>query len=178
MLALSRNGSKWEIGGNTKHSVKIRNVKSPIVWDTKGSVDASGLLEWGTYNPDDESSGPAAQLAYEYLVYLPDRPELSPVVLGLFRTALPNARQFNTALLMLKKPTQSVVVKCFAQAKSSDDNEWWVPNFELKGWAPQPVFALCKEIYERNKEYEVEYEDENASHQQAKEKKVKETDAF
>ena len=178
MLALSRNGSSWDMGGNQEFPVKIKNVKSPIIWKTGKSVENSGLLEWGTYNPDDETSGPAAQLAYEYLVYLPDYPELSPVVLGLFRTAIPNAKQFNTTLMLLRKPLQAVKIRCFAESKTSDDNEWWVPQFETMGWNSKETFDLCRDIFEKNKEYDVEYADETADSHKGKEARVAEVKNF
>ena len=178
MLALSRNGSKWDMGGNQAFSVKIKNVKAPVIWHTGKSVEASGLLEWGSFNPDDETSTPAAQLAYEYLVYLPKHPELSPVVLGLFRTAIPNAKQFNTSLMMLRKPIQAVLVRCFADIKGEGSDAWWIPQFETMGWNDKETFDICRDISEKNKEYDADYTDETAESQKGKEARVAEVKNF
>lgn len=163
ILALSRNAVNWDYGGNKEFTVKLKNVKNPVTWQTGKNVPTSGLLEWGTYNPEDEESGPAASLIYEYLVYISDRPEISPIVLSCFRTALQNARQFNTSLLTLKKPIQSILVKCVAQEKGEGDNIWWVPNFELLGYAPKEIYQVAKEYGDKYGNYVTEYDQEEGN---------------
>lgn len=153
ILAMSRDGVHWSQGANQTFSVKIKNVSKPIIWSTGKDVNSSGLLQWGTSNPSDERSGPAAQLSYEYLMWLPEHPELSPVLLGCFRTALANAKQLNTALLALRKPIQSVVVRCFMESKNNEGGEWTVPNFQLKGWAPKEISDKALKIAEASAGY-------------------------
>ena len=162
MLAFSSDGKTWQQGANTEFSVKIKNVKKPIIWSTGKDVQSSGLLNWGTFNPDDPDSGPAAQLSYEYLCYLPDFPNLSPVVMGVSRTAIANAKAFNTALLMLRKPIQSVQVRCFSDEKSEDVNTWWVPNFEMSGFVGKDIYDIAKSISEKQAGYKTDYEHDEA----------------
>lgn len=160
MLAFSRDGKSWDTGANQKFSVKLKNVKTPVTWETGRDVQDSGLTEWGTYNPDDLESGPAAQISYEYLCYLIDYPDLSPVVMGMSRTSLTNAKNFNTSMLMLRKPIQSVMVRCFSDARNEGSNEWWVPNFELKGFVSKQYYDIAKGIADRQSNYNTEYHQE------------------
>ena len=153
ILAMSRDGVHWQQGANQTFTVKIKNITKPVQWSTGRDVKSSGLLEWGTYNPDDERSGPAAQLSYEYLIWLLEYPELSPCFMGCFRTALANAKQLNTALLALKKPITSVAVRAFLESKKKDGNEWSVPNFQLKGWAPKDVADKATRIADASANY-------------------------
>jgi len=163
ILALSRDGRHWDVGANRTFQVKLKGAPEPIQWFTNKDVQSSHLLEWGTENPNDPDSGPAAMLIYEYLVYLQDNPEFSPVVMGCFRTALNNARSFNTSLLMLKRPIQCVSVKASVQYKTENANSWFVPHFELNGYVDQKIFEIVKNITNKHKEYQAEYSPEEAT---------------
>lgn len=164
ILAFSNDGIKWTSGGNQKFSVKIKNVKEAVTYDTKSDVRSSGLLEWGTANPNDDESGPAAQMHYEYLCYLPDFPDLSPVVMGVTRTSLANAKNFNTKLLMTRKPIESMLVRCFADEKSKGADTWWLHNFATLGYVPENLYKVTHAIAEKQKNYVAEYEqDDNTS---------------
>lgn len=162
MLAFSRDSVNWDVGANKKFEIKVQKIPNKLIWETGKNVKDSGLLEWGTFNQDDDESGPAAQLSYEYLLYLPDMPHLSPVVMSTFRTALTNAKNLNTNLLMIRKPIQSVMVRCFSDAKADGDYAWFVPGFELKGFVSKELYAIAKDIYEKQKDYQTTYTPEDA----------------
>jgi len=163
ILAFSNDGVNWSSGGNQKFTVKIKGQRDPIIYDTKKNVHASRLTEWGSANPADPDAGPAAQIHYEYLLYLPEYPELSPVVMGLTRTAAVNAKSFNTALLMPHKPIQSILVRAFSDEKSKNDNTWWVPNFATQGYVPKEQYEIAKEIAEKSANYQTDIEDDNST---------------
>lgn len=163
MLAFSRDGINWDMGEKKRFEIKVKKVPNPLIWETGRNVKDSGLLEWGSYNSEDDESGPAAQLSYEYLCYLPDHPNLSPVVLGTFRTAIGNAKNFNTSLIALRKPIQSVMVRCFSDMHTKGTDAWWVPAFELKGWATKELYDIAQNIYEKQKDYKVEYSEDEVS---------------
>lgn len=164
IMAFSRNARDWDVGADQTFSVQIKNVKEPLTWYTGKDVRSGGLLEWGTFNPDDNKSPPAAQLSYEYLVYLPEFPDLSPVILGTYRTAMTNAKNLNTMLVSTRKPIQAVVVRAFAQSKGEGQQAWFVPNYETKGWANEKDFKNAKSIADKQKDYttdEADYKDAN-----------------
>lgn len=163
MLAFSRDGLHWDQGGNQVHEVKIKNVPKPVKWNTGKDVASSKLLDWGTFNPDDPDSGPAATLSYEYLCYLPDYPELSPVVMGLYKTAINNGKQLNTSILMTRRPPQSLLVRCFAEEKHEGENTWHVPKFETQGYIPKELYEICKNIAEKQASYQTTYDQEEAA---------------
>lgn len=158
MLAISRDALNWNTGANQKFEVQIKNVPNKITWETKGSVAESGLLEFGTQNPDDPKSAPAATLSYEYLLYLPEHPELSPVVLSAFKTGIPYAKSFNSYMFMQRKPIPSMVAKIFANEEKGNGNEWWVPNYNPAGWATRDLYAHCSKIAKEFEEYDIDLE--------------------
>src|SRR5208283_3848705 len=49
-----------------------------VTWRTKSTVKESGLDKWGTSNPADKNSRPAATLTYDVLLTFPEAPEMSP----------------------------------------------------------------------------------------------------
>lgn len=157
ILAFSKDGINWQAGANKTFKVKLKGGKD-VTWATGKNVAASKLDEWGSSDPEKDNSPPAATLIYEYLCYLPDHPELSPCVMGAFRTALPNAKGFNTSLFMLRKPTASVAVRCFADEKTEGKQAWFVPQFKLAGYVSRELYAITSKFGEQYAEYTADYD--------------------
>ena len=158
ILAMSRDAVHWQTGANGKYSVKLKGVPNNVIWETKGSVGESGLLEFGTQNPDDPKSAPAATLSYEYLLYVVGQPDLSPVVLSAFKTGVPNAKAFNSRMFMQRKPIPCMVAKFFVDEKQSNRNEWWIPNYSPAGFASKELYATTSRIAKEFEEYDIDLE--------------------
>ena len=164
ILAFSRDGRTWQTGGNSEFRVKLKGRKDPVIWKTGKDVLSSRLTDFGTADPEDADSPPAAMISYEYLIYLIKNPELSPVVMRAAKTALPNGKALNTSLLTLSKankPIQSVVVRCFADEKKNDSGSWTVPNFKTMGLAPKSVYSKVLEMADNYSDYQVSYDQED-----------------
>lgn len=131
VLARAEDAIHWQPSKGS-WQVKIRGRKDPVTWTVAETVAKSGLAEWGTYNPDDENSPPAATLFYDYLVLLPDFIELGPVVISLARSAIRRTRKGLNDKIRLHesagRPMQSLVFR----AKSIDDTN--SDNQEFKNW--------------------------------------------
>jgi len=166
ILAFSRDGIKWDTGAGQEFKVKLKDKKDPVTWATGKDVNSSGLTMFGTADPDNSESGPAATTVYEYLIYLPEHPELSPCVMGVSKTGLPNGKGFNTSLMTIVrtgKPVHCVAVRAFSEEKSGDGNKWTVPNFKLLGWAPKSAIETAAKMAEQYADYKVEYTDEESN---------------
>lgn len=160
ILAFSKNGKTWDSGANSKFSIKVKGRKDPVVWNTGKDVLSSRLTEFGTSNPDDPQSAPAASVVYEYLIYLPDHPELSPAVLGLSKTAIPNGKTLNTSLMMqqrMGKPIQCLGVTAFVEEVSNGEGKWTIPNFKMLGFVNKDVYAVTSKMAESYSDYVTEY---------------------
>lgn len=165
MLAFARNAVEWDMGGNKEFKVTLKKGdKNVVTWATGKNVPTSGLADWGSSNPDEENSAPAATLVYEYLCYLPDKPELSPCLLGCSKTAKPSGAQFNTDLLMRRKPPAAIIARCWAAEQNEGGNTWFIPKFKTAGWAPPALYEITSKIAEQHKDYKAEYvQEENAA---------------
>jgi hypothetical protein len=161
MLAMSRDAKEWATGGNKKFKVTLKDEKTEVIWDTKKSVIQSGLLNWGSSNPEDEKSQPAATLIYEYCCYLVDHPDLSPSMFGTYKTSLNEAKQLNTALLMTRKPIQAIKVKVTVGEMHEGTAHWFIPKFELAGYASKDEYEICKELGNKYAAYTADYQDVN-----------------
>lgn len=163
MLAFSRNAKDWDVGANQKFSIKLKGKKEPVLWETKDNVANSGLTEWGSHNPEDDSSPPAATIIYEYLCYLPNNPELSPCVMGVSKTGLANGKNFNTSLLTISrsgKPIYCLAVKAFAEEETNSEGTWTIPNFSLLGYASRETLDIARGLADTYANYTVEYAQE------------------
>ena len=164
ILAFSRDGIKWDTGANQEFKVKLKDKKEPVIWKTGKDVGSSKLTDFGTADPDNSDTGPAATTVYEYLVYLPEHPELSPCVMGVSKTGLPNGKSLNTNLMTLVKgtgkPITCYAIRAFAEEKSNSDGKWTVPNFKPLGWAPKSAVQEATKMAELYADYKVEYTDE------------------
>ena len=100
-------GPRWE-PAHTKFEVTQGGRQ--VVWDTKGSVAESGLLNWGSSIPGDPRSLPAATLTINFVFVLPEIPEASPVIMSFSKTAIKPANKLLAALKMSGKPSFGNVV--------------------------------------------------------------------
>jgi len=166
ILAFSKDGKNWDTGANQEFKVKLKGKKELVSWKTGKNVLASRLCEFGSSDPDTNNSPPAATIIYEYLAYLPKQPELSPCVISVSKTGVPNGKSFNTSLAMLTRsgtPVYAVAVRCFTEKLHNDDGEWTVPNFQPVGKVKKETYEIVKEISDKYSDYAVEYSDGEAA---------------
>ena len=164
ILAFSSDGIKWDSGANKEFVIKpVNGSPDTVVWKTGANVAQSGLGQFGTYNPriENEKSPPALVGIYEYVIYMPDYPDLSPCLLSCSKTAVPAAKALNTAYVMRRKPSAAVMVKCRAKEEHQDNNDWYTPAFEPIGWSPQETFKIVEAIGKQFSTYVADYSHEN-----------------
>lgn len=98
ILARSDDAIHWN-PSQGEFEVKVyKDRDTRVKWKLAPTVAESGLANWGTYDPSDPKSQPAATEVFVYVVDLPDLPEASPVALMLQRTALGPAKKLNGKL--------------------------------------------------------------------------------
>ena len=68
-----------------RFEVRIKNKR--VVWDTKGSVEESGLDKFGSSEPGNPKSPPIASLTYRLGIFMPDQPELGPALMIISKTS-------------------------------------------------------------------------------------------
>lgn len=155
ILARAEDGITWK-PGQGKWDVKLKGRKDTVVWEiTDENVRASGLGEFGTQDPSDPDSNPAATLFYDYLVYLPDVPEISgsPVLLSLARSQAKRARDLNSKIEMRRAPMQSMLFSAAVTNETGAEGDYYNYGFSGAGWASEEQFALMTEFREKFTDY-------------------------
>lgn len=88
ILARSDDGINWNQGADQSFNVKIDKKGTTVTWKTGKTVEGSGLANWGTFDPTDPNSQPAATLCYKIAVLLPEFKDLGPMAMLLQRSAV------------------------------------------------------------------------------------------
>ena len=132
MLAKSEDGVHWD-QPNKEFVVKINKGTKTVTYNTRNTVAESGLAEWGSAEPGNSKSHPAADLVYNLAVYLPDHPELSPSVVSLSKSALAAAKGLLGKLRISRAPVYCRYVKMSSAQARSDAGTYWTYKFSLDG---------------------------------------------
>ena len=123
-------------------------------WSIKNrDVEASGLTKWGSSDPEDVNSPPAATLFYEYLTLLPERPDLSPVIIMLARSAIKKARKGLNDKIMTHgqhgRPMQALAfVARVVGDVNNDGQKFFNWKFTGAGFATEPQYAEAMRLNE------------------------------
>lgn len=149
----------WSPAG-VDFDVQLPNNGPKVRWSTKETEKEAKLLQFGTSNPSDPNSPPAAVLFYEYLVMLPDHPELGLVLLSLGRTSAKKAKDLNSKVEGVSAPMQSIIFQAESFKDKNQKGEYQNWNFLRDGWASEEQFNQAVEHYERTKDIDVRGADE------------------
>lgn len=161
ILARANDGKTWDKTG--KWQVKLKNIKNPVEWVIDDlDVRKSGLLAFGTGNPDDEDSNPAATVFFDYLVYLPAFPQLGPVLFSLARTGAKRAKELNSKIEMRGGPMQSLKFTVGVSKEGEVGNEYYNTTFQSNGFATEDEFNKCMAIAKRFEDFQGAGEEETA----------------
>ncbi len=104
ILARSEDCINWN-PPNAEFKVKIDKSGKEVIWRTKRGVVSSGLLDWGTFDPSDPNSQPAATLMYNFVLSFPQFPDTPPAVFSFQRSTSKVAKKLMGRLKMLSVPT-------------------------------------------------------------------------
>lgn len=112
ILARASDGVHWQPSSG-QFTVKLdkKDGGKQVTWKLARTVAESGLANWGTMNPEDTNSPPAATLMYNFLLAFPDEPDLMPAVLTFQRSSIKIGRKFMTKLRTVRTPLFGSVFK-------------------------------------------------------------------
>lgn len=160
ILARSDDGIHWSPPNGEWTVRPYKDNKSTVVWRTKPTVAASGLLEWGSADPSDPSSQPAATKMYNIAVALPDFPELGAAVLTCQRSSVKPAKKFLGKLKLMGVPSYGTYFRMGSIREGEGSEAYYNYNFNADGFVQdQAQFMDYKEVYERFKELGLQIKD-------------------
>lgn len=146
ILARAMDGVHWT-PPNAEFDVQIGD--KAVKWRTADTVVRSGLAEWGSENPSDPKSPPAATRMYNCVVCMPDHPELSPVVVTMQRAAIRVARKLMGKLKLAQAPAFGLRFIMESERDQSPAGEFWNYRFVSAGLVDDPEeFKSYQDVYE------------------------------
>lgn len=151
ILARSSDCIHWDDGfANMEFEVKLKDVKEPIKYYTKGSVAESGLDKFGSLNPANPDSRPAASLTYRMLFYFPDFPDISPALIINTRGSVAAAKQLISKIEMKPVDHYGQMYKMVATDEVGDEGPYKGLKYVSAGYVEDEAhFARAKELYEK-----------------------------
>lgn len=150
ILARAMDGIHWSPPDAT-FEVMLDDQKTKVTWKTALTVAKSGLGEWGTMDPNDPKSPPAATMMRNLAIVLPEYPELSPVVVTLQRAGIRVARKLMGKITMMTqdKPLFGLKFKMHSFQDSSPAGAFFNYAFTADGLVEdETLFQFCAEKYE------------------------------
>lgn len=148
ILARSMDGVHWT-PSTGEFDVKLPKSNKTVKWKLAPTVAASGLADWGSSDPDDPNSQPAATRMYNIVVVMPDFQSLSPAVITLQRSAIKVARKFIGRLRLSNAPAFGQRFTLSGVKDTSPAGEFFNFKFTPAGLVEdRVVFDLCRELYE------------------------------
>lgn len=146
LLARADDGIHWS-PANAQFEVKVNGKE--VKWATADTVAKSKLDSWGSSDPSDPQSLPAATKLLNVLFYLPEYPELSPSVYSLQRSALKNGKKFVGKLTMSQAPSFGLRYILTSTKVVGPKGEYMAPVFTPDGYVQdEGLYAHLKEMYE------------------------------
>lgn len=147
VLARSNDTLTWD-KPHTKFEVELK-TKKKVIWDTKGNVAESGLADWGSSDPEDPNSKPAAALNYNLALVLTDFVDLSPAILIATSSKIKPLRRVLTELKSKKYPLYGIEVELFAEQDEGPEGIFFNIGYKpVRGIPAGQLFDFCKSQYE------------------------------
>jgi len=149
ILARADDGIHWN-PANTDFSVAINKGGKNVTWSTKNTVAESKLDQWGSFDPADPNSQPAATLMYTMIVMLPDYLEFGPAIISLQRSAVKVARGLIGKLKISNTPSFGRVFKMSTVQEQSPSGSFFNYKFEPMGFVQdKDHYEIFKGLYEQ-----------------------------
>lgn len=135
ILARSEDGKTWDQLG--EWDVKLKgHSKADVKWRiTDLDVEKSGLMDFGSSDPNDKDSNPAATIFYDFLIFIPALPQLGVTLLSFARTAAKKGRMLISKIEARGGPMYTQKYKIVVKKEVNDaSQEFWNVEVLSEGW--------------------------------------------
>jgi hypothetical protein len=159
ILARADDGVHWN-PANQKFEVQpVKGVRTKVVWETKDTVAASGLAEWGSSQPEDPNSQPAATKMFNLLVAFNDRPDLGFGIVTLQRAGVKVARKLLGKLKITAAPSFGMKFIMSSTEEEGQEGPYRNYAFRADGFHDADTFKVMKEAHDRFKKTGINIKD-------------------
>jgi hypothetical protein len=165
VLARADDGIHWKPADLVYEHPEFAGVQ----WRTAKTVKGSGLAEFGSSNPDDHQSAPAATRFANFLCVDADNPQGGLFVLSFYRAGTRSGENF-AGQMNRSGIAWNNTYKLSSVKVKNNKGEFFVGKTVPTGKTPDDLWAKCAQVYEtlKDRSVVVDYEDEEASESAAK----------
>lgn len=148
LLARANDAVHWE-PANTEFDVVIDKKGTRVKWKTAETVIASGLDKWGTFDPSDQKSPPAAVHCLNLLAMLPEHLDEGFLVFSFMRSAVKAGKKFAGNLRISNVPSYGRVFELNSKITPNDHGgSHFEPLLKAAGFvADKNTFDRAEEVY-------------------------------
>ncbi len=163
ILARCEDGRTWDRLGEWEVQI---DKKTKVKWTIDNlSVEASGLANWGSYDPSDPDSGPAATMIYEYLVLVVGYEHLGPVVMQFSRTQIKNVKKGMNGKIDIQAQNGVAMQGLLFNINVKEDTnssgqDFYNLGFAQNGFVGEEMFKKALELTEAFSEYKLKEGDD------------------
>lgn len=155
ILARSSDCVNWDAGfANLEFEVKLKGVAKPVKYRTMSNVAESRLGDFGTMNPEDPKSRPAASLTYRFMFFFPDFPDLSPAIVINTRSSIKPGKALISKIESKPVDHYGQLYVMGTTDEKGDEGPYKGYSYTSDGFANEADYNRCKELYERFKDVE------------------------
>jgi hypothetical protein len=148
LLARADDGIHWNVP-HGEFEVVLDKKGNKAKWKMAPTVAQSGLANWGTFDPSDKNSPPAATHSINLVCLVADDLDAGPMVFSFVRSALKNGKKFASNLKMSRVPTFGRVFELSAAKVEGPAGPYFEPRTKAIGFVQdQNVYNLAKDVYE------------------------------
>jgi hypothetical protein len=148
LLARADDGVHWDNPHVHYEHPKMKGV----VWSTADTVRESGLANWGSSNPSDPQSKPAAREYFNVLCLNVDDLDGTPFILSFYSAALKYGHKFRDSIAAFshKGPAWQRQFKLKAATDQRGDDKFFVPKLTADGYTTDDAkkFNAAAQLYE------------------------------
>lgn len=162
ILARADDGVHWVPPNGSWTIQPHKGMKKTVTWRTARTVEESGLAAWGSTDPDESDSPPAANEMATIVALPVGRLNLGPVVFALQRGSLTTGKKFVQRLAFDDVPSTAKIYKVEAVRASNDKGDgFWSYKFSPQGWVEdKAVYEMAEKMQKRFLEMGFKIKDE------------------
>lgn len=161
ILARADDGVHWN-PANAEFDVQpSKDSKDRATWKTADTVQASGLDKFGSSQPKDPNSQPAAVKMWCFVVVLPDHPKLGPMVLTFQRGGAKIGANFSSKIKFADgAPAYGQIFEMTSKMVDTGSGDFYQPSLTRVGYvADEAKYNAYAALYEQFKEKGVQIKD-------------------
>lgn len=163
ILTRASDGVTWD-NPHGEWDIKLKSGKT-VKWRTKQTVAESRLAEWGSSDPDNPDSQPAATLQYALPCLIAGKLDLGPAVMTLQRSGIKVAKKLLGRLKLVRAPIFGLSIPVQSVKETGPEGPYYNVKFGQFGFVDdQGLYGLARGLSESFRDKPLVVKDEDRDH--------------